>query len=258
MKIIIKSKGGPGSGNHNHAGIPGQVGGSAKSAISLAATAESEKDILFAARALEKEMYEEAEGLGIKDEFSIIIGYYSDELEKQAGKYWSTRQVTESEAFQYEEEGYIVESGKVYYEENPPSWMPEDMRGKRLSIDFLRSMGLKSYFEEPPNRDAKQGFVDALDGKYGEKYREAANIIKRKSVEIFRKRYGNSTSMYRAGRKKGIISVSEWEYSASHAGTIVSGEIVKADAISVNYRNVLVTHRAVVTTYPEKEWLIEI
>lgn len=29
MKILLKSKGGPGSGNHNHAGIPGHQGGSA-------------------------------------------------------------------------------------------------------------------------------------------------------------------------------------------------------------------------------------
>jgi len=31
MKILVKVKGGPGSGNYDHAGIPGSVGGSAPS-----------------------------------------------------------------------------------------------------------------------------------------------------------------------------------------------------------------------------------
>jgi len=72
MKIIIKSKGGPGSGNFDHAGIPGSVGGSAPTEIIDAATMK--KAPATEKRLAKKKAEEEAAELAWKTKIPVHFG----------------------------------------------------------------------------------------------------------------------------------------------------------------------------------------
>jgi len=237
-------------------GGPGSGGGSATSTpaslVSAIAKAESNSEIYALAKNAEEAMRAEANALGIKDEFSILLG----DNTLHGSRNWSTRDVSKEEAASLEKAGFVVDGGKLYYEKNPPDWMPDTLKGKILSEHFVQSMGIRSYFQEPPNREAKLNFVKSLNGEYGPEYQRAAKIMHDMSQSVFNERYGATGTLYRAGDIGKIMSVSEHSSSASYAGSIVGGNQRTALPVNVTINNVLLSHRVIQTIYPEMEWII--